>query len=161
MIKILTLIFLFFILTPGILWSYKKKTNKYLIALLHAFLFVFIWHFAKHLAPNYVIQEGMEDQPNETPHEAPPPPNTLKFVLAPDLKTDSKVIDKINTMEGPPIIIGANLIFGPDKNKSYLLFTNQKNNTSRLDNLIQYDIIDPKLDRITKFIEINKKYPEM
>ena len=175
MIKILALIFLFFILTPGILWSYKKKTNKYLIALLHAFLFVLIWHLARHLArhfaPNYVIQEGMEndedeeDKPKEAPKEAPkeepPPPNILKFVLAPDLKTDSKVIERRNTMEGPPIIVGANLIFGPDKNKSYLLFTNQKSKTSRLDNLIQYDIIDPKLKRITDFLELHKKYPDM
>ena len=50
---------------------------------------------------------------------------------------------------------------GPDKNKSYLLFTNQKSKTSRLDNLIQYDIIDPKLKRITDFLELHKKYPDM
>ena len=90
-----------------------------------------------------------------------PVANSLKFVLAPDLKTNSALIDTINTMEGPPTIVGANLIFGPDKNKSFLLFTNQKSNTSRLENLTEYDILDPKMKRIKDFIEFHKKYPDM
>ena len=180
MIKILAPIILFFILTPGILWSYKKKTNKYVVALLHAVGFVLIWH----LVEQYIIhfrntqfKEGMEppakDPPakdpsdddssdNATPANAAPAnaapanvsstkepvANSLKFVLAPDLKTNSALIDRINTMEGPPTIVGANLIYGPDKNKSYLLFTNQKSNTSRLENLTEYDILDPKMKKI-------------
>ena len=203
MIKILAPIILFFILTPGILWSYKKKTNKYVVALLHAVGFVLIWH----LVEQYIIhfrntqfKEGMEppakDPPakdpsdddssdNATPANAAPAnaapanaapanaapanvsstkepvANSLKFVLAPDLKTNSALIDRINTMEGPPTIVGANLIYGPDKNKSYLLFTNQKSNTSRLENLTEYDILDPKMKKIKDFIEFHKKYPDM
>ena len=193
MIKILAPIILFFILTPGILWSYKKKTNKYVVALLHAVGFVLIWH----LVEQYIIhfrntqfKEGMDpsdddpsdDDPsdNATPANAAPAnaapansapanvsstkepvANSLKFVLAPDLKTNSALIDRINTMEGPPTIVGANLIYGPDKNKSYLLFTNQKSNTSRLENLTEYDILDPKMKRIKDFIEFHKRYPDM
>ena len=198
---ILPLIFLFFILTPGILWSYPKKTNKYVIALLHAAAFVLIWnltqyltmHLTRYLA-NRKIREGLDetkeedeepkvekkdepkvekkDEPKVEKKDEPkvepkvekkvePKPNTSKFVLGTELYSDSEVIDKINTMEGPPTIVGANLMFGPDKNKSYLLFTNEKNNTSRLDNLIKFEIIDPKMKRITDFIEFHKKYPDM
>jgi hypothetical protein len=200
MIKILAPIILFFILTPGILWSYKKKTNKYVVALLHAVGFVLIWH----LVEQYVIhfrntqfKEGMEPPAKDPPakdssdddssdnaapanaapanaaptNAAPananvsstkePVANSLKFVLAPDLKTNSALIDRINTMEGPPTIVGANLIFGPDKNKSFLLFTNQKSNTSKLENLTEYDILDPKMKKIKDFIEFHKKYPDM
>ena len=182
---ILPLIFLFFILTPGILWSYPKKTNKYVIALLHAAAFVIIWNLTQYLAmhltrylANRKIKEGLDEtkeeevEPKAEPKVEPkiepkiekkvdPKSNTLKFVLGTELYSDSEVIDKIKTMEGPPTIVGANLMFGPDKNKSYLSFTNEKNNTSRLDNLIKFDIIDPKLKRITDFIEFHKKYPEM
>jgi hypothetical protein len=57
MFWILTIIFLFFLLTPGILWSYSKKTNKYSIAFLHASVFAFIWYF---IHKQFNIIEGME-----------------------------------------------------------------------------------------------------
>jgi hypothetical protein len=171
MIQILTLVFLFFLLTPGILWSYPKKTNKYLIALLHAVLFVFIWH----CVPGFNhIKEGMEkadkeaeddDEAEDKPAPAPvpakkgPAPNTLSFVLETELYDDQTVTDKIKTMEGPPEIAGATQLRGPVT--SYLLFTNQNNNTSKLDNLTKTDILEPNMRRIKEFIAFRKKYPDM
>ena len=178
MIQILSLVFLFFLLTPGILWSYPKKTNKYLIALLHAVLFAFIWH----CVPGFNIKEGMEkgmkkadkeaedddeaeaeDKPAPTPAPVPakkgPAPNSLEFMLDSDLYDDHAVTDKIKTMEGPPEIAGNAQTFRPVT--SYLLFTNQKNNTSKLDNLTKIDILDPKMSRIKEFIAFHKKYPDM
>lgn len=56
MIKVVvTLLILFVILTPGILWSYAKKTDKYFIALVHAAIFAFVWSF---IQPQ--IREGYE-----------------------------------------------------------------------------------------------------
>ena len=56
MIKVfVTLLSLFVILTPGILWSYAKKTDKYFIALVHAAIFAFVWSF---IQPR--IREGYE-----------------------------------------------------------------------------------------------------
>lgn len=72
MIKVVvTLLVLFFILTPGILWSYAKKTDKYFIALVHAAVFAFIWSF---IQPR--IREGYEitslefklEKKMDTPH---------------------------------------------------------------------------------------------
>lgn len=172
MIQILSLVFLFFLLTPGILWSYPKKTNKYLIALLHAVLFAFIWH----CVPGFNIKEGMEkadkegeeedkDDDKPEPAQVPvpakkgPAPNSLEFMLDSDLYDDHAVIEKIKTMEGPPEIAGNAQTFRPVT--SYLLFTNQKNNTSKLDNLTKIDILDPKMTRIKEFIALRKKYPDM
>jgi hypothetical protein len=38
---------LFFLLTPGILLTYRKKYNKYSIALAHAILFGLIYYFTR------------------------------------------------------------------------------------------------------------------
>ena len=181
MIKYLSLIFLFFIFTPGILWSYPKKTNKYLVGLLHAVLFA--------LSCKYVMnftQEGMEQAKAESKGEAKAEskgeakdktkdetkdekenegiikekkeePNTLTFVLGDNLSSDSEVINKINKMEGPPKIEGADQIFGDGK--SYLLFTNQKGNTNKLENLLKIDILD--MIEINKFIKFHKDYPDI
>jgi hypothetical protein len=61
MIKILSLVFLFFILTPGILWSYPKKTNKYSIALLHACVFAFVFYLIETFS-NTPIREGLTEK---------------------------------------------------------------------------------------------------
>ena len=75
MIKSLgTLFILFFILTPGIFWSYAKKTNKYFIALLHAAIFAFIWSF---IQPQ--IREGLKES------------TSLEFKLEKNMKTDKDV----------------------------------------------------------------------
>ena len=58
MIKHIIPLFLFFILTPGILWTYSKKTNKYLIGLLHAVVFAFVCHFIQSRTP---IKEGLNE----------------------------------------------------------------------------------------------------
>jgi hypothetical protein len=176
MIQIISLVFLFFLLTPGILWSYPKKTNKYLIALLHAVLFAFIWH----CVPGFNIKEGMEKavkegeeedeaedkdkpapvpEPAQVPAKKGPAPNSLEFMLDSDLYDDHAVIEKIKTMEGPPEIAGNAQTFRPVT--SYLLFTNQNNNTTKLDNLTKIDILDPKMNRIKEFIALRKKYPDM
>jgi len=157
MIEILILIFLFFILTPGILLSYPKKTNKYLIGLLHAVLFTLIW--------NYLLnskREGMDPAPakNEDEDDVEDPPiNILKFVLTDNLYNNSTVTDKIKAMDGPPQIVGASQF---EKNiKSHLLFTNAKNKTSKLDNIDKFDILDVNMKKINDFIEFHKKYPDM
>jgi hypothetical protein len=166
MIEILALLFLFFLLTPGILWSYPKKTNKYLIGILHAVLFVFIWNGV--LGFNDT-KEGMESAKDEDKAQGEdegkekandgPPIHILKFVLGSDLYGDSAVTEKIKKMDGSPEIVGANQIKGDDK--SYLLFTNAKNKTSKLDNIIEMDISDPAMKRINDFIAYHKKYPDM
>ncbi len=56
MFKIFVLGFLFFLLTPGILWTYAKKTNKYSIALLHAGVFAFVWYLI-----HTSIKEGLTE----------------------------------------------------------------------------------------------------
>lgn len=154
MIEILTLIFLFYLLTPGILWSYRKKTNKYLIGLLHAAVFAFIWNVIQNFKEGLVVSVSEDEDEDKLPI-------ALKFVLDTDLYSDPEVIAKINTMEGPPIIVGASQIRGPTKNKSSLLFTNDKNKTSKLDDLIKVDIVDPTQKKINGFIDFHKKYPEM
>jgi hypothetical protein len=56
MFEIYVLGFVFFLLTPGILWSYAKKTNKYSIALLHAGVFAFVWYLI-----HTPIKEGLTE----------------------------------------------------------------------------------------------------
>ena len=166
MIEILALLFLFFILTPGILWTYPKKTNKYLIVILHAILFVFIWNCVLDFNNTKEGMDQAKDQAEtkasaetkaEDEDEDDPPTNILKFVLGSELNSDSEVTDKIKAMDGPPQIVGASQIRGDGK--SFLLFTNEKNKTSKLDNLSKIDLLDMK--RIKDFIEFHKKYPDM
>ena len=57
MLKNIIPLILFFLLTPGILWTYSKKHNKYSIAILHAFVFAFIFYF---IQSNKPIREGMQ-----------------------------------------------------------------------------------------------------
>ena len=87
-------------------------------------------------------REGMEQESN-----------TLKFVLATDLYNDTEVVDKIKAMDGEPKIVGSS------KKESYLLFTSEKNVTSKLENIIKIDFFD--MVRINKFIKFHMKYPEM
>ncbi len=65
MLKILSLVFLFFILTPGILWSYPKKINKYSIALLHACVFAFVWYLIETFS-NTPMREGLTEKDKMT-----------------------------------------------------------------------------------------------
>jgi hypothetical protein len=143
---ILTHFVLFFLLTPGILWIYEKKTNKYFIALVHAFVFVIFFnlteYFTNYMNKYFNYREGMEQESN-----------TLKFVLATDLYNDTEVVDKIKAMDGEPKIVGSS------KKESYLLFTSEKNVTSKLENIIKIDFFD--MVRINKFIKFHMKYPEM
>jgi hypothetical protein len=154
MIKHIIPLFLFFLLTPGILWTYSKKTNKYFIGLLHAVLFVFIWQYV----PNFT-REGMEQAKDKEPAKDKKKVDNLTFVLGDNLSSDSEVINKINAMEGPPKIEGADQIFGDGK--SYLLFKNQRNKTNKLDDLIKNDILDPEMRVINKFIKFHKDYPDI
>ena len=164
MIEILALLCLFFLLTPGILWSYPKKTNKYLIAIVHAVLFVFIWNVVLYFTHTKEGMDSAKDKDkaqdkdeDQAKAKDGPPIHILKFVLGRELYSDSAVTEKIKKMDGSPEIVGANQIRGDGK--SYLLFTNAKNKTSKLDNLSKMDIVDMK--RITDFIEFHKKYPDM
>jgi hypothetical protein len=168
MIEILALLGLFFLLTPGILWSYPKKTNKYLIAIVHAVLFVFIWNVVLYFTHTKEGMDSAKDKDKDKDKakaktkdkaqtEDDPPIHILKFVLGRELYSDSAVTEQIKKMDGSPEIVGANQIRGDGK--SYLLFTNAKNKTSKLDNLSKMDIVDMK--RITDFIEFHKKYPDM
>ena len=61
MFEIYVLGFVFFLLTPGILWSYAKKTNKYSIALLHAGVFAFVWYLI-----HTPIKEGLTENDKVT-----------------------------------------------------------------------------------------------
>ena len=174
-LKTISLLVLFYLLTPGILWSYRKKTNKYLIGFMHAFLFTIIWNVIQNFkegldaGPSPSAGTGPSTGPGTGPSKSKDideedddkPPIALKFVLDTDLYDDPEVIAKINKMEGPPIIVGASQFKGPTKNKSSLLFTNYKNKTSKLDDLIKIDIVDPIQKKIKDFIEFHTKYPEM
>ena len=57
MLKQIIPLILFFLLTPGILWTYSKKHNKYSIAILHASLFAFVFYLIESYTP---IREGMQ-----------------------------------------------------------------------------------------------------
>ena len=61
MLKHIIPLILFFILTPGILWSYSKKHNKYSIALLHACGFAFVFYFINTSFDNTIIREGLNN----------------------------------------------------------------------------------------------------
>ena len=61
MLKHIIPLILFFILTPGILWSYSKKHNKYSIALLHASVFAFVFYFINTSFDNTIIREGLNN----------------------------------------------------------------------------------------------------
>jgi hypothetical protein len=88
MCKILILVVLFVILTPGILWTYPKKTNKYSIALLHAFVFAFVLYLIETFS-NTPIREGLEKNDKR-----------LIFSFSRDVKKDKAVEEKIKRVYG-------------------------------------------------------------
>ena len=80
MLKNIIPLILFFLLTPGILWTYSKKHNKYSIAILHACLFAFIFYLIETFS-NTPIREGMQKIKG------------VKFGLKKDLENDSAEIN--------------------------------------------------------------------
>jgi hypothetical protein len=107
MLKILSLVFLFFILTPGILWSYPKKTNKYSIALLHACVFAFVWYLIE-IFSNTPMREGLAKNDKR-----------LSFIIMqPDDKKDKEVERKIKQVHGNKIEISYTAISEKTKQKA-------------------------------------------
>ncbi len=88
MLKNIIPLILFFLLTPGILWTYSKKHNKYSIALLHAFVFAFVFYLIETFS-NTPIREGLEKNDKR-----------LGFMLFSGLKKDKEVEIKIKQVYG-------------------------------------------------------------
>ena len=86
MLKNIIPLILFFLLTPGILWTYSKKHNKYSIAILHACLFAFVFYFIQSNTP---IREGLAKNNKR-----------LGFKLFSGLKKDKEVQRKIKQVHG-------------------------------------------------------------
>ena len=86
MLKNIIPLILFFLLTPGILWTYSKKHNKYSIAILHACLFAFVFYFIQSNTP---IREGLAKNNKR-----------LGFKLFSGLKKDKAVERKIKQVYG-------------------------------------------------------------
>ena len=89
MLKNIIPLILFFLLTPGILWTYSKKHNKYSIAILHAFVFAFIFYFINETFSNTPIREGLEKNDKR-----------FGFKLFSGLKKDKAVERKIKQVYG-------------------------------------------------------------
>lgn len=89
MLKNIIPLILFFLLTPGILWTYSKKHNKYSIAILHAFVFAFVFYFINETFSNTPIREGLEKNNKR-----------LGFKLFSGLKKDKAVERKIKQVYG-------------------------------------------------------------
>jgi len=94
MLKHIIPLFLFFILTPGILWTYSKKHNKYSIALLHACVFAFVFYFINSSTP---VREGLAKNDKR-----------LQFVLSNDVKEDKAVEKQIKKVYGKQIKVTYN-----------------------------------------------------
>lgn len=132
MIKVVvTLLILFVVLTPGILWSYAKKTDKYFIALVHAAIFVFVWSF---IQPR--IREGYEI-------------TSLEFKLEKKMDTPrvKKQLDKF--------FPDAKVTYD-NKDGSNLLTVYGKGRSTETD-ITGADIMDKNIKNISKFIDKVKK----
>jgi len=128
MIKVVvTLLILFFILTPGILWSYAKKTDKYFIALVHAAVFAFVWSF---IQPR--IKEGYEI-------------TSLEFKL--EKKMDTPRVKKQLDKFFPDAKVTYDNTDGSNLLKVY-----RKGGSNERD-ITGAEIMDPKIKNISEFID--------
>jgi hypothetical protein len=109
MLKNIIPLILFFLLTPGILWTYSKKHNKYSIALLHACVFAFVFYLIETFS-NTPIREGLTDAEK----------NRIHFLLASNLKSDEGVRRKIKKEFGENTRIEYKEEDEKDKNKSQI-----------------------------------------
>jgi hypothetical protein len=148
MLKILILVILFFLLTPGILWTYSKKTNKYSIAILHACVFAFVFYLIEYFS-NTPIREGMQDIKG------------IKFGLKKDMEKDSaKINPRIEK-----IFKNAKKKYGDDLETSFV-YDSVYNSSSFMVNaeggeysdlITKEDIMEPYAPKIFKFVEQIKK----
>ncbi len=128
MIKVVvTLLILFFVLTPGILWSYAKKTNKYFIALIHAAVFAFVWSF---IQPQ--IREGYEI-------------TSLEFKL--EKKLDTHQIKRRLSQAFPDAKVTYD---NTDGNNVLKVYGKGRSNETNID---KNSIMTTKMKKINKFID--------
>jgi hypothetical protein len=138
MLKHIIPLILFFLLTPGILWTYSKKHNKYSIAILHAGVFAFVLYFIQSYTP---IREGLQKI------------KEIKFDLEKEMK--SKEVDD-------QLISISNFLKNRYKcNVKYNFKSKKGDNMLRVSipgstkgvGINKEDIMDPNVERITQFVD--------
>jgi hypothetical protein len=126
MIEIIYLIVLFFLITPGVLWSYSKKTNKYVIALVHASIFAMIWKFSH--------KEGVKDKKKEKKR------NVMEFLLLDELYKDEELKNKIRSTYPEPVRIASYETNDPVPSSIFVYYN--KNGVKNKLNITKADILD-------------------
>ena len=143
MLKNIIPLILFFLLTPGILWTYSKKHNKYSIALLHAFVFAFVFYFINETFSNTPIREGMKEIKG------------ISFELEKNMKTDEvnkaliNIIKKARTKYGKGLKISLSYDNEDGENKLKVIYAGGSSGI----NTTKKEIMDPNAKEIFKFIE--------
>ena len=140
MIKHIIPLFLFFLLTPGILWTYSKKHNKYSIALLHACVFAFVFYLIESYTP---IREGLAKNDKR-----------LSFALTQDDVKDNELKRKIKKVYGAKTEIASS---GKKEKKNYIILSKRDNKDEfDIEPITREDIMEmPNNQKINDFI---KKY---
>lgn len=147
MLKNIIPLILFFLLTPGILWTYSKKHNKYSIALLHACVFAFVLYLIETVS-NTPIREGLEKNNKR-----------LGFKMFSGIENKKEVERKIKNVYGTKTKIEYydKKKNGKSNEKDFVFLFTKDNKTFNSINVTRNEIMEmPNNEKINTFIKDNE-----